>query len=71
MTPMDYSDSGWIPPWREGLPQARCVGKNCSPEGVPGRLVVAITLDKDGLCRPCAQTADDSHTWMRLGVENT
>ncbi len=62
MSPLDYSAAGWIPPWRVGLPQARCGGRLCQGEGMPGKLVVAITLDDDGLCASCARTpakADD------------
>lgn len=68
MTPMAYNDD-WVPPWKQGLPQARCVGINCTQDGIPGRLVVAITLDKDGLCRPCAQTADTSDQELRFGLK--
>lgn len=56
MTPLDYSDDGWTPPWKEGLPQARCTGRLCNLDGLPGRLVVAITLTADGLCTQCART---------------
>ena len=63
-------DDDWRPPWRH-TKKARCNGRLCTPEGIPNRLVMACTLDKDGLCVNCARTVDDSHTWMRLGVENT
>lgn len=51
-------DEHWVPPWREGLPQARCEGKNCTPDGLPGNLVVAITLT-NGLCASCNRDAEN------------
>jgi hypothetical protein len=56
-------DNDWIPPWREGLPQARCQGPNCTQAGV-GTLVVEITLT-DGFCAQCARTVDDSRRELR------
>lgn len=61
---MRYDDD-WIPPWRVGLPQARCQGPNCTPEGVPGRLVVASTLNERGWCVNCARDVDDTDRRLR------
>lgn len=58
----------WIPPWRQGLPQARCQGPNCTQVAGVGTLVVAITLT-DGLCAQCARTVDDSHRELRLELD--
>ena len=68
--PVDYHPDRFIPPWREGLPQARCVGKPCTSDGAhPGRLVVAMTLSEDGLCAQCARSpADDEGRELRLDV---
>lgn len=60
---------GWIPPWREGSPLARCLGKNCTQDGVPGLLVVAVTLSSEGLCAQCARTpAGEDAQRLRLDV---
>lgn len=63
---MNY-DADWKPPWRT-VEQARCRGVNCTPEGVPGTLVMASTLDDNGWCAACARTADDTHRELRLEV---
>lgn len=41
-------DESWVPPWRS-LEQARCVGELCGHQ-----LVVASTLDAEGLCALCS-----------------
>lgn len=64
---MPHPDADW-PPWKPGAPQARCIGPNCTPEGVPGLLCVASTL-VDGLCAACNRNADESHRELRLGVD--
>ena len=65
---MDYGPD-WVPPWRVGLPQARCAGRLCNGEGLPGRLVVAATLDAEGLCVNCARTpSTDEDYQLRFGV---
>lgn len=43
---LDYSASGWIPPWRTGLAQRACV--SC------GRVVVEITMTRLH-CVPCTR----------------
>ena len=65
---MRHDPEGWVPPWRPGLPQARCQSANCTPDGVPGTLVVAITLSPEGYCAACARTVDDTHTKLRLDI---
>jgi len=65
--PMSYGDD-WISPATPGLPQARCANPACTADGVPSALVVAATLDDSGLCRPCAQTADNYRPTMDLGA---
>jgi hypothetical protein len=52
-----YTDD-WVPPWRT-REQARCVGPNCTQEGVPGLLVMACTLDADGFCVACAASVGE------------
>ncbi len=65
---MDYGP-GWVPPWRPGLPQARCTGRLCVGEGIPGKLCVAITLDAEGRCAQCARTpASEDEQRLRLDV---
>lgn len=59
-------DADWIPPWRQ-TEQARCKGEGCTSDGAhPGTLVIASTLDPDGLCAACGRTAADDHTRLRL-----
>lgn len=48
-------DQNWRPPWRETV-QARCKGRLCVADGLPGKLVIASTLSVDGLCASCART---------------
>lgn len=55
---MNYGPD-WVPPWRVGLPQSRCQGPLCTPDGVPGLLCVAMTLDERGWCVQCAWTPAD------------
>ena len=55
---MNYSDD-WTHPARTTA-QARCNGLNCTPEGVPGTLVMACTLSDEGLCAACARTAAEA-----------
>lgn len=64
MTPMRYDDD-WVAPWRT-VEQARCMSPICAPEGVPGTLVMAVTLDEQGWCASCARTVDESHRELRL-----
>lgn len=64
---MRYDDS-WVPPWRQ-TEQARCKGDGCTHTGtLPGCLVIASTLDPDGLCAACGRTADETHRELRMGV---
>lgn len=49
----------WIPPWRKGLPQARCSNPACTEVQGVGKLVVALTLDEHGWCAACARSVDD------------
>jgi hypothetical protein len=58
-------DEDWVPPWRVGLPQARCQAENCTAEGIPGLLVVASTLDEHGRCTSCARDVDDANRLLR------
>lgn len=69
--PMVY-DENWVPPWRPGLPQARCVGRPCTSDGAhPGKLVVASTLSDEGLCTQCTRSpVDDEARELRLDVTN-
>lgn len=64
--PMIY-DEHWQHPART-VHQARCQGPNCTPEGLPGKLVMAVTLDERGWCASCARTVDDTHTKLRLDL---
>lgn len=52
---MNYGPD-WTPPWAAGQPLARCRGRDCTWEGTPNLLVVASTLDAQGLCAQCART---------------
>lgn len=66
MSPMDYGP-GFVHPGTPGLPQARCNGRLCQGEGLPGVLVVAMTLDDAGLCAQCRRTpASDDEFTLRL-----
>lgn len=57
----------WVPPWRAGLPQARCTGPNCTQDGVPGLLCVAATLDERGWCAQCRRSpASEDEQRLRL-----
>ena len=69
----------WVAPWRPGLAQARCRGKNCAPGKCghkdidrmavhhqppgTGRLVVAVTL-VNGLCVQCARTPETADDYQ-------
>lgn len=59
MSPMVY-DEAWRPPARETV-LARCRGRLCVADGLPGTLVVAATLTVDGLCANCARTPANIH----------
>ena len=61
---LDYGD-GWVNPGKPGQPLARCQAPDCTPEGVPGCLVVASTLDEQGRCASCARDADDTSRLLR------
>lgn len=61
---MRYDDA-WIPPWRT-TEQARCQSPICTPDGVPGNLVMACTLNEDGWCASCARSVDESHRELRM-----
>lgn len=64
---MRYDDD-WIAPWRHAE-QARCKGEGCTSNGAhPGTLVIAATLDEQGLCAACGRLADDSNRELRLEV---
>lgn len=67
MSPMDYSPAGWVNPGTPGLPQARCSNPRCIAEGVPPRLVVAMTLDAGGRCVLCARSPADEDGYQ-LGM---
>ena len=58
-------DYEWTPPWRT-TEQARCAGPNCNPGDLPGKLVMACTLDENGYCASCGRSADDDHTRLRM-----
>jgi hypothetical protein len=50
--PLVYTAEGWIPPWREGLPQIVCANpEHLEPDGKRYR-IVAITATR-GYCRRC------------------
>lgn len=61
MRAMRY-DEHWVHPART-MVQARCVGPNCTPDGLPGKLVMACTLDAEGLCVSCARTPAGEDEW--------
>ncbi len=63
---MRYDDA-WVPPWRT-TEKARCVGKNCTQDGLPNREVMACTLDEEGLCVNCARTPAGEDAQRRLNV---
>ena len=50
----------WVPPWRKGLPQARCAHGACTPDMAPGLLCVAVTLDANGWCAQCRRSPDEA-----------
>lgn len=64
---MNYG-ADWIHPARTTT-QVRCTGPNCTPDGVPGPLVMACTVDENGWCAACARTADDSNTQLRMEAQ--
>ena len=57
---MDYGPD-WRPPWRETV-QARCRGRLCVADGLPGVWVIASTLSADGFCASCADGPANSRT---------
>lgn len=58
----------WVHPART-TEQARCAGRLCQGEGIPGLLVMACTLDAEGLCASCARTpASEDDYELRLGI---
>lgn len=65
------SEGQWVPPWREGLRQARCRNPDCNPKDAFGRpygrpqLVVAMTM-VDGLCVTCAAKVRQLQTTLAL-----
>ena len=61
---MNYT-ADWIAPWRT-TEQVRCAGPHCTPDGVPGTLVMACTVDENGYCTACARSADDDSTRLRM-----
>lgn len=63
---MRYNDE-WVAPWRLGQPQALCTGDGCTYGGThSGTLVIASTLDAEGLCANCGRTVDDSRQQLRI-----
>lgn len=67
MTPLDYGE-GWVHPART-VNQARCKLGQCTQDGLPGNLVMAVTLSERGWCTQCERSADTSHQELRLGME--
>lgn len=58
----------WQDPRKPGLPQARCTQADCTPQGVPGLLCVAVTL-VDGTCVQCRRSpAMEDEQRLRLDV---
>lgn len=62
-------DENWVHPART-TEQARCVGRLCQGEGLPGKLVMACTLNAEGLCANCRRgPGDDDRHQLRMGAK--